>query len=115
MEGLFNSNLANNNLVSTHNKLSTMSLNTEFIMSIQGIYRLTCVQGCRDQTCMRAHGNILGSVVKNPRWCVDGWFNTCRRPRCAFNHFMSELAYVKYRSNDSMWKEKNSDLVKKYQ
>lgn len=78
------------------------------------IKKKVCAADCERDYCAKAHPNCAGSTVRTPKWCCQGWTETCTKSSCPFNHHRNEFAYVKYRSINSDWVAQNPELMSRY-
>lgn len=74
------------------------------VYSWNGVVKTVCNCECVGE-CDGAHPNKAGSAVKHPKYCLRGSVNTCNDSICPFNHFRTDEAYTRYKSN----KDNNKD------
>lgn len=84
------------------------------VQSFNGVEKPVCKFDCNLPTCGGAHPNESGSVVLCAKWCLEGSVHTCLRSNCPFNHFRSEVHYIKYRCRDFTFAAAHPELVEKY-
>lgn len=77
-------------------------------------YGQTCKSDCLNPYCTKPHPNMHKSIVVYDTPCIYGYTKSCRYAACQFNHYRTELEFIKYRICDPQWADNNQDLIYRY-